>query len=38
MQRTIKVPGDELQYPHECAVSPTGVLHVCDSTANVVRR
>ena len=38
IQRTIKVPGDAFQYPQECAVSPNGVLHVCDSTANVVRR
>ena len=38
IQRTIKVPGDAFQYPQECAVSPDGVLHVCDSTANVVRR
>jgi len=37
-RRTIHVPGDLLLNPEECAVSSSGVIHVCDPTENVVRR
>jgi sugar lactone lactonase YvrE len=38
IRRTIHVPGDLLLNPEECAVSSSGVIHICDPTATMVRR